>query len=126
MRGATWSESEKSIAPRVFGAALQRELVEVMVEFKASAASTKCPADMWAVQEYLARTQLEIDSKYDLRYSQLEPEFDKLLREKRIKESDPQGLAEDKLASKRTIGSLRAKGVGTRDRAMPVRATAAA
>src|ERR1700741_4611146 len=106
MTGATWSEAERRIARRVFETALQRELAEVMVEFKVQAAKTKRPADMWAVQEYLARTRLEIDAKYDFRYSQLELVFGTLLREKRIKEADLQGLAEDKLTRMRRVASL--------------------
>ena len=106
MTGVAWSESEKRIARRVFEAALQRELAGVMVEFKEQAAGSKRPEDMWAVQEYLARTQLEIDAKYDFRYSQLELVFGRLLREKRIEEEDLQGLSEDKLDRMRRVASL--------------------
>lgn len=106
MTVATWSASEKKVARRVFEAALQRELAEVMTEFQARAARAKRPVDMWSVQEYLARTRHEIDAKYDFRYSQLELVFGMLLREKRIGEEDLQGLAEDKLARMRRFASL--------------------
>ena len=106
MPGATWSESEKKIARRVFQAALRRELAEVMAEFKEKAANAKEPEDMWAVQEYLARMQREIDSKYDFRYSQLILVFGRLLHEQRIQDSDLVGIAEDKLAYIRRVASL--------------------
>lgn len=106
MHGTTWTASEKKIARRVFEAALQRELADVMAEFKASAANAKTPEDMWVVQEYLAHTQREIDSKYDYRYSQLNLVFGRLLREKRIEENELKGLAEEKIAYIRHVASL--------------------
>lgn len=106
MHGTTWTESEKKIARRVFDAALQREFADVMAEFKARAANAKTPEDMWAVQEYLAHTQREIDSKYDYRYSQLYLVFGRLLREKRIEENELKGLAEEKLAYIHRVASL--------------------
>lgn len=106
MHGATWTESEKKIARRVFEAALQRELADVMAEFKARAANAKTPEDMWAVQEYLASTRREIDSKYDYRYSQLDLVLGRLLREKRIDEHELKGLAEEKLVSMRRVASF--------------------
>lgn len=105
MPGATWSESEMKIARRVFQVALQRELAEVMAEFKKKATNAKEPEDMWAVQEYLARMQREIDSKYDFGYSQLNPVFGRLAREQRIQESDLIGIAEDKVAYLRRVAS---------------------
>ena len=75
MPGATWTAAEKKIARRVFDAALQRELAEVMAQFKARAARATEPQDMWALQEYLAEVRREIDRKYDYRYSQLDLVF---------------------------------------------------
>jgi len=98
MSEAKWSESEKKVARRVFEAALQRELSEVMAEFKARATDAKEPADMWAVQEYLAQRKREIDSKYDYRYSQLDLVFGRLMREGRVAEHELGGLAEERLA----------------------------
>jgi hypothetical protein len=97
MAATDWSGSEKRTARRVFDAALDRELAEVMAEFKQKAAKAETPADMWAVRQYLERAQREIDSKYDYRYSQLIFVFARLLRQKRIKEEDLAGLAEEKL-----------------------------
>ena len=106
MPSTTWKDSEKKIARRVFEAALQAELAEIMAELKARAASAKEPDDMWAIQAYLAHAQREIDSKYDYRYSQLELVLGRLLREKRIEEQDLNGLADEKLAKILLIAGL--------------------
>lgn len=106
MPSAKWSESEKRVARRVFEVALQRELSEVMVEFKRRAATAKEPEDMWSVEQFLATARRDIDSKYDYRYSQLDLVFGRLLREGRIGEGDLQGLSEDKLAYIRRVASL--------------------
>ena len=102
----TWKDSEKQIARRVFEAALQSELAEIMAKFKARAANAKEPEDMWEIQTYLAHAQREFEGKYDYRYSQLEFVFGRLLREKRIGEQDLNGLAEEKLANIRRIAGL--------------------
>ena len=101
-----WTESEKKIARRMYDAAVERELAEIMAEFKARAAKAKSPADMWDVRDYLTRTQRAFDAKYDFRYSQLLFVFGLLLRDKRIEEADLKGLAEKKLASIRVVASL--------------------
>lgn len=106
MFSAKWSESEKRIARRVFDAALQRELAEVMAEFKQRAAAAKEPEDMWSVEQFLATARRDIDSKYDYRYSQLDLVFGRLLRERRIRERDLRGLSEDRLAYIRRVASL--------------------
>jgi len=106
MSATDWSASEKKIARRVFDAALDRELAEVMAEFKDKAARAETPEDIWAVKRYLERVQRDIDSKYDYRYSQLPFVFGRLLREKRIKEEELAGIAEDKLDYIRRLASL--------------------
>lgn len=106
MQHSTWTEAEKKIARRVFNAALQRELVQVMAEFKRRAASASDPDDMWSVQEYLADARLQIDTKYDFRYSQLLIVFGRLLRENRIEEGDLAGLSDEKLGYVRSVASL--------------------
>lgn len=70
------------------------------------AKNAKTPQDMWAIQAYLARSQRDIEAKYDYRYSQLVMVFGRLLREKRIEEPQLSGLAEEKLACIRAIASL--------------------
>jgi hypothetical protein len=106
MSTATWSHAEKRIARRVFEAALQRELADLMAEFKRRAAAAQEPDDIWSVQEFLATARRDVDSKYDYRYSQLEIAFGRLLREGRIEERDLQGLAEDRLAFIRRVALL--------------------
>jgi len=105
MFSARWTASEKRVARRAFDAALQRELADVMAEFKRRAAAVKEPEDMWAVERFLAAAGKDIDAKYDYRYSQLEIVFARLLREGRIAEHDLQGLSEDKLTFIRGIAS---------------------
>ena len=106
MEHLTWTEAEKKVARRVFNAALQRELTEVMAEFKRQAAGASNPDDMWSVQEYLAEARRQIDTKYDFRYSQLLIVFGRLLRENRIEEGDLIGLSDEKLRHVRGVASL--------------------
>jgi hypothetical protein len=103
MSEGNWKAAEKKLARRVFESALQTELAEVMAKFKELAANAEIPDDMWAIQDYLARAQREIDRKYDFRYSQLEVVFGLLMREKRIEEQDLNGLGEEKLSTIRRI-----------------------
>ena len=106
MSDGTWKTSEKKIARRVFDAALQSELAEIMARFKLRAASIKEPDDMWEIQTYLAHAQREIDNKYDFRYSQLEIVFGRLLREGRIEDQDLSGLSEEILSNIRRIAGV--------------------
>ena len=80
MYNLKWSESEKKLSRRVFEAALQAELADIIAKFKAKAAAVTTPDEMWAVQEFLAKHQREIEQKYDYRYSQLLLVFGKLVR----------------------------------------------
>jgi len=98
MTSVVWTNAEKSIARRVFDAALQRELADIMAEFKRRTESAKDPDDLWAIERFLSKARREIDTKYDFRYSQLDVVFARLLYEGRIKESDLDGLSEDKIA----------------------------
>jgi hypothetical protein len=49
-----WSESEKKLSRRVFEAALEAELSEILAEFKSKAAAAATAEAMWALEEYLA------------------------------------------------------------------------
>ena len=106
MHDLKWSEREKKIARRVFEAALQQELAEVMAKFKEMAAHAEKPEDIWAVEEWLGGQRRNIDAKYDFRYSQLIMVFGRLVREGRITEQQLDGLAEEKLAFIERIASL--------------------
>ena len=101
-----WSVSEKRLSRRVFDAALQRELAEIVTEFKEKAAQVTAPEDMWPIQEYLRDKHHDIQAKYDYRYSQLLIVFGKLLREGRIQEQELRGLSEEKLSYIQRIGAL--------------------
>ena len=101
-----WSPAEKRIARRVFDAALERELAQVMAEFKRRAAAATLPQDIWAVEQYLSKAGRDIDAKYDYRYSVLEFVFARLLREGRIEDSELHGLSDDRLERIRRIATL--------------------
>jgi Photoprotection regulator fluorescence recovery protein len=84
MDNLKWSESEKKLSRRVFEAALEAELSEILAEFKSKAAAAATAAAMWALEEYLAQKRREVDGKYDYRYSQLLFVFGRLVREGRL------------------------------------------
>lgn len=104
-----WSDSEKRLARRVYDAALNAELAEIVIEFKTMAAAAAEVDDVWLIQEHLYRKGREIQEKYDYRYSQLLLLFARLLREGRIQQAQLSGLAEEKLAFIRGIASSRAE-----------------
>lgn len=106
MHNLKWSDSEKKLSRRVFESALQKELAETVAKFKVRAASIVTIDEMWALRDYLADKQREIDFKYDYRYSQLIRVFGVLLRERRIGEKDLDGLSVEKLASIRRFAGL--------------------
>jgi hypothetical protein len=101
-----WSDSEKKLAHRVFQAAVSAELEETIADFKRRAVAVSEPEEMWDLEAYLRSRRIEIDRKYDYRYSQLIFVFGHLLREKRIHEADLMGLSEDKLESIRRVASI--------------------
>ena len=101
-----WSESEKKLARRVFEAALTSELAEAISDFKVRAASVVAPDELWEIERHLRRKRLEIDRKYDYRYSQLIWVFGTLLREGRIQEAQLAGLSEEKRVGIASIASL--------------------
>ncbi len=98
MRNLKWSDSEKKIARRIFEAALQIELGEIMSTFKEQAMRATEPDEMWAVEDWLSQQRRAIDAKYDFRYSQLIIVFGTLLRENRITEEQLACLGDDKLS----------------------------
>lgn len=106
MHDLKWSESEKKLSRRLFEAALETELAEVMSEFKSKAASASTPQEMWALEDYLAHKRREIDQKYDYRYSQLILVFSRLVREGRLQVEQLHGLSEEKLSYIQRILSL--------------------
>jgi hypothetical protein len=98
-----WSHKEKKVARRAFDAALERERAAILEEFKQKAVDAHGFDDLWAIHAYLEQTQRAIDSRYDYRYSRLIFVFAALLRERRLSESELEGLSEEKLATIRLI-----------------------
>jgi hypothetical protein len=101
-----WSRSEKTVARKAFDAALTRELHDVIQKAKQMANQINEPADLWDLEHYLTQRRREIDRKYDYRYSQLTLVFGRLLYEKRLREEQLHGLAEDKLKSIRSLAKF--------------------
>ena len=101
-----WSRSEKTIARKAFDAALGRELHEVIQEAKKMASQIQQSSDLWDLEHYLTERRKEINRKYDYRYSQLTHVFGRLLYEKRLREEQLHGLAEDKLKSIRSLAKF--------------------
>lgn len=99
MDSLKWSDSEKKLARRLFDAALQTELAEVLAEFKSKAVAATTPDAMWDVEDYLTRRRRDIAQKYDYRYSQLIFVFGGLLREGRLQPDQFAGLSEEKRAA---------------------------
>ena len=97
MRELRWSGSEKAVARKVFDRALQAELTELVKKAKSMAAKIEEPADLWDLEDYLTKRRMQINRKYDYRYSVLPSVFANLVREGRLSEEDLRGLSEDKL-----------------------------
>ena len=102
----SWSRSEKTIARRVFDAALTRELQAVMQDAKQKANQIKEPADVWELERYLTQRRKDIDRRYDFRFSRLTQLFGRLLSERRIHEQELHGLREDKMKAIRSCARL--------------------
>lgn len=96
MRDFKWTDREKKLARQVFETALHAELADLMERCKADAEAMSSPDELWELEERLSRWRREIDSKYDYRYSQLPLVFARLLREKRIRIEQLEGLGAEK------------------------------
>jgi Photoprotection regulator fluorescence recovery protein len=71
MRDLKWSPSEKIIARKAFDQALTAELRDVVQRAKQIAAAVEEPSELWELETWLRQCRLEIDRKYDYRYSVL-------------------------------------------------------
>ena len=98
MHDIKWTNSEKKLAREVFEAAVQRELSEIIEDFKSKAAALSEPDELWSLVKRTDRKRQEIDDKYDFRYSQLLRVFGQLMREDRITEQALTGLSEEKIS----------------------------
>jgi len=106
MHDFSWSAGEKKIARQAFEAAVQAELRDLILEFKAKANAVQEVGSVWEIRDWLDRRQREIDRDYDYRYSQLIVVFAKLVRRGRIDLADLSGLAEDKRQEIKFIADL--------------------
>lgn len=101
-----WSRSERTIARKVFDAALNHELQEVMQEAKRMASQIKEPADVWGLERFLTQRRKDIDRKYEFRSSRLTRVLGMLLSEHRIREEELRRLHEDKVKAIRTCAAV--------------------
>lgn len=99
----TWSRPEKTLARKVFDAALKRELHEVMQETKRLASKIRQPSDLWKLEHYLTERRRDIDRKYQFRPSHLTQVLGRLVYENRISEAELRGLQDDKLERIRSL-----------------------
>jgi hypothetical protein len=97
MRDLKWSSSEKAVARRAFNQALNAELQEVIRRAKDIAAAVDEPSELWRLESWLTQRRLEIQRKYDYRYSVLPLVFATLVRQGRISEKDLRGLDLEKI-----------------------------
>jgi hypothetical protein len=97
MRDLKWSPSEKIVARRAFDQALGTELRELIQEAKDMAAMVDEVSELWSLENWLTQRRVEIDRKYDYRYSVLPFVFAALVKQGRISENDLHGLDREKI-----------------------------
>ncbi len=108
MRDFSWSSSEKEVARRVFERALEDELQELVREVKEKAAKLETAEEAWNLESWLSERRREINRKYDYRYSVLPIVFGTLLAQRRIRESDLEGLGPEKIRASRSLAEIMA------------------
>jgi Photoprotection regulator fluorescence recovery protein len=101
-----WSGPERTIARKVFDAALKRDLQDVMRKAKEMANQINEPGDVWKLERHLTERRKEIDRQYDFRSSRLMRVLGRLLCERRITEEELHGLPEDKLKAIRSCAKV--------------------
>ena len=101
-----WSKKEKEIARRAFNVALEREGLDILSRLKEMAKTAESREDIWRIHDFLTERRIEIDQKYDYRYSMLIPIFGRLIRERWIGLDEFEGLDEDKLAEIKKFAGL--------------------
>ncbi|HTS07135.1 MAG TPA: hypothetical protein VMP68_16260 [Candidatus Eisenbacteria bacterium] len=96
-RELKWSGSEKLIARKAFNLALKREFSELLQQTRRRLAKAKEPADLWELEDFLARRHRDIAIQFDFRYSVLPYVFFDLIKRGILSKEDLRGLSEDKL-----------------------------
>ncbi len=94
MQNHEWTKPQKQHARRLFDAALQAELAEIMAEYKANATAVQTLEQMWAMSDYLNDKAREIDEKYVFTYSGLDLLFLRLINEGRLSLTQLGGIPE--------------------------------
>jgi hypothetical protein len=105
MRDLKWLPAEKVLARRAFDRALKLELQELVREAKEMAARVEEASELWDLEHWLSQRRLNIERKYDYRYSVLPFVFATLLKEGRIREQDLLGLGLAKVELIRSLAS---------------------
>jgi hypothetical protein len=95
MEKPDWTKAEKQHARKLFDLALQAELAEILVKYKAKVASIETLEQMWEMSNYLNSKGRYIDEKYEFKYSQLDLLFIRLVQEKRLTLAQLQGIREE-------------------------------
>jgi len=110
-----WSRSEKTIAHRVFDAALKRGLQCVMRKTKQKANQISEPAEVSELERYLTQRRKDVNCKYDFRSSRLTRVFGTLLCECRITDQEVRGLGEDKVKAIRSCAKVLSEDAAQRE-----------
>jgi hypothetical protein len=106
MSELTWSPAEKAIARKAFEAALQKALDDTLREAKERVAKLTKMSELWKMEDWLRTRRRAVDEKYDYRYSVLPTVFARLLYEGLLKETDLNGLRDDKIKMIRSYAEL--------------------
>jgi Photoprotection regulator fluorescence recovery protein len=107
MRDWKWSHAEKIVARQAFEQALYTEGRELIREAKDRAAAVEEVSELWQLESWLTQRRREIERQYDYRYSVLPFVFATLIQQGRLRESDLQGLALEKIELIRHMASQR-------------------
>jgi len=101
-----WTQSEKVIARRAFDRAYEKECMNILNKVKEMLSELKSPKEIWKIEDYLDEERTKVEGKYDYRYSVLIVLFGRLMRDGLIKESDIQGLEQEKIKRIKLISSF--------------------
>lgn len=104
-----WSKAEKQSARKAFDAAYERECRAIRAEVVQMLERQDDVRQIWRIHDYLDEQRRETDQKYDYRYSRLDLVFRVLLREGWLKESELNGLGQDKLQRIKAYANLSAR-----------------
>lgn len=97
MTDLKWSQREKLASRAAFEKALKNEYDDMIRTVKKMASTLSEANEIWQLENYLHNKRMEIDNKYDYRYSVLIIVFSRLVREGWITLKELEGLEEEKL-----------------------------